>query len=43
MIYNFDNAVAPYVSYSESFEPQSGTDRDGRPFDPTEASSTKWV
>ncbi len=36
MIYNFDNGIAPYVSYSESFEPQSGTDRNGRPFDPTE-------
>ncbi|WP_253206906.1 TonB-dependent siderophore receptor [Verticiella alkaliphila] len=36
LIYNFDSGVAPYVSYSESFEPQSGTDRDGNPFDPTE-------
>ena len=36
LIYNFDNGVAPYVSYSESFEPQGGVDKDGRPFDPTE-------
>ena len=36
VIYNFDSGVAPYVSYSESFEPQSGTDRNGRPFDPLE-------
>lgn len=35
VIYNFDNGVAPYASYSESFEPQSGTDRAGDPFDPT--------
>lgn len=35
VIYNFDNGVAPYASYSESFEPQSGTDRNGDPFDPT--------
>jgi len=34
LIYNFDNGIAPYFSYSESFEPQSGTDRSGSPFDP---------
>lgn len=36
LIYNFDNGVAPYVSYSESFEPQSGTGPDDKPFDPLE-------
>ncbi|WP_083747249.1 TonB-dependent siderophore receptor [Teichococcus deserti] len=34
-VYLFDNGFAPYVSYSESFEPQSGTDRFLNPFEPT--------
>lgn len=34
-VYLFDNGFAPYVSYSESFEPQSGTDARGNQFDPT--------
>ncbi|WP_245906514.1 TonB-dependent siderophore receptor [Teichococcus aestuarii] len=34
-VYLFDSGFAPYVSYSESFEPQSGTDRFLNPFDPT--------
>ncbi|MCF8479918.1 MAG: TonB-dependent siderophore receptor [Rhodospirillum sp.] len=33
--YLFDNGLAPYVSYSESFEPTSGTDFGGGSFDPT--------
>jgi len=33
--YVFDNGVAPYVSYSESFQPQLGTDRLGATFVPT--------
>src|SRR5690606_8330477 len=36
IIYNFDNGVAPYISYAESFEPQSGTDRNNQAFDPLE-------
>ncbi|CAB3919414.1 Ferrichrome outer membrane transporter/phage receptor [Achromobacter aegrifaciens] len=35
-IYNFDNGVAPYFSYSESFEPQSGTGWQNKPFKPIE-------
>ncbi|CAB3845243.1 Ferrichrome outer membrane transporter/phage receptor [Achromobacter anxifer] len=35
-IYNFDNGVAPYFSYSESFEPQSGTGWQNAPFKPIE-------
>ncbi len=35
LVYEFDNGFAPYVSYSESFQPQAGTDRGGNPFDPT--------
>lgn len=36
LVYLFDNGLAPYVSYSESFEPQSGTGLNAKPFDPTE-------
>lgn len=36
LLYLFDNGVAPYFSYSESFEPQSGTDWNNQPFDPVE-------
>lgn len=35
-IYNFDNGLAPYLSYSESFEPVAGTDFEGAPFVPLE-------
>ena len=35
-IYNFDTGVAPYVSYSTSFQPTSvGTLLNGQPFKPT--------
>lgn len=34
LTYVFDNGIAPYVSYTESFVPQSGTDAGGNPFDP---------
>ncbi len=33
--YVFENGIAPYLSYSESFEPTSGVDFSGDPFDPT--------
>lgn len=36
LIYNFDNGLAPYVSYSESFEPQSGTGWNNATFKPIE-------
>jgi iron complex outermembrane receptor protein len=35
LAYLFDNGLAPYASYAESFEPQSGTDAQGQPFKPT--------
>lgn len=38
LVYLFDNGLAPYVSYSTSFQPQSGTTspaRGTRPFEPT--------
>ena len=34
LTYVFENGIAPYVSYAESFVPQSGTDFSGKPFDP---------
>ncbi len=33
--YKFDSGLAPYISYSTSFQPQSGSDRHGDPFVPT--------
>ena len=33
--YVFDNGIAPYISYSESFEPVSGASLDKKPFDPS--------
>lgn len=35
--YVFDNGVAPYFSYSESFIPTAGTTKEGQPFDPSRA------
>ncbi|MDP1625852.1 TonB-dependent siderophore receptor [Parvibaculum sp.] len=34
-LYTFENGIAPYISYAESFEPQSGSDFSGNPFEPT--------
>ncbi|WP_417844712.1 TonB-dependent siderophore receptor [Thalassospira sp.] len=36
-IYNFENGLAPYVSYSTSFEPQLGSNGSGEPYDPVTA------
>ena len=33
--YVFDNGVAPYFSYSESFEPVAGSTKQGKPFEPS--------
>lgn len=35
-IYNFDNGIAPYVSYTESFQPPSSSGVQGNVLDPTE-------
>ncbi|BAN95043.1 ferrichrome iron receptor [Plautia stali symbiont] len=35
--YVFDNGIAPYFSYSESFIPTAGTTVDGKPFDASRA------
>ncbi|HEX2884814.1 TonB-dependent siderophore receptor [Vineibacter terrae] len=35
LCYVSDIGIAPYVSYSTSFQPTSGTDFTGRPFDPS--------
>ncbi|WP_422026009.1 TonB-dependent siderophore receptor [Pyruvatibacter mobilis] len=40
-LYRFENGIAPYVSYAESFEPQSGTDFAGTPFKPTTGQQTE--
>lgn len=37
LIYLFDNGIAPYASYSTSFEPSTTTSSAGDPFKPTEA------
>ncbi|WP_323716965.1 TonB-dependent siderophore receptor [Paracoccus aminovorans] len=37
LLYLTDTGFAPYVSYAQSFQPETGTDWQGRPFDPTEA------
>lgn len=37
LLYLFDNGIAPYASYSTSFEPVTGTDAAGNGFVPTEA------
>lgn len=33
--YQFDNGLTPYISYAESFLPQTGTNASGNPFEPT--------
>lgn len=33
-VYQFANGIAPYGSYSHSFQPVGGLDADGRPFEP---------
>jgi iron complex outermembrane receptor protein len=35
LLYKFDNGVAPYIQYTESFQPTAGTDYLGNPFKPT--------
>ncbi|MBO0132036.1 TonB-dependent siderophore receptor [Agrobacterium sp. Rnr] len=37
LLYLFDNGIAPYASYSTSFEPSTSTGPGGTPFKPTEA------
>ena len=39
-LYLFDNGVAPYISYSESFNPNSYSDSAGNPLPPTDG--TQW-
>lgn len=35
LIYRFDNGIAPYASYAQSFFPQTGADFNNKPFVPT--------
>lgn len=37
-LYEFNNGLSPYISYSESFEPVGGTTRSGEDLKPSEAS-----
>jgi iron complex outermembrane receptor protein len=36
-MYNFDNGISPFISYAQSFEPVSGSDRLGNEFVPATA------
>ncbi|MDE8604686.1 TonB-dependent siderophore receptor [Marinomonas sp. RSW2] len=36
-LYEFDNGIAPFVSYAQSFEPITGADRNGNTFDTSTA------
>ncbi|MDD0977352.1 TonB-dependent siderophore receptor [Pseudomonas fontis] len=40
VLYLFDNGIAPYISYSESFNPNGVSDQDRKPLAPTEG--TQW-
>ncbi|WP_455920810.1 TonB-dependent siderophore receptor [Pseudomonas putida] len=40
VLYLFDNGIAPYISYSESFNPNSYSDAAGNPLPPTDG--TQW-
>lgn len=35
LVYLADNGLAPYISFSQSFEPEIGSDRQGKAFKPT--------
>jgi iron complex outermembrane receptor protein len=41
LMYSFDNGVVPYLSYSTSFQPAAGTDRQGNVFQPTTGKQTE--
>ena len=40
VLYRFDSGIAPYISYSESFNPNAYSDAAGQPLEPTEG--TQW-
>jgi iron complex outermembrane receptor protein len=42
LVYQFDNGIAPYASYSTSFQPQAGSSRVGTPFEPTRGRQTEF-
>lgn len=46
-LYTFDNGIAPYISYSTSFEPVTESSGTSTPFDPTKArqyeAGVKWA
>jgi iron complex outermembrane receptor protein len=42
LMYQFESGVSPYFSYTESFEPVTGSDLYGNRFNPTEGEQTEW-
>jgi iron complex outermembrane receptor protein len=42
LMYQFESGVSPYFSYTESFEPVTGSDLYGNRFKPTEGEQTEW-
>ena len=40
ILYEFNNGLSPYLSYSQSFEPTGGSDRNGKTFEP--ATADQW-
>ena len=41
LVYLFDNGIAPYISYAESFQPAQGQDFYGNRFEPTHGEQTE--
>ncbi|QKJ85043.1 iron complex outermembrane recepter protein [Paramixta manurensis] len=41
LLYHFDNGLAPYISYSTSFVPTSGSDFNGNAFKPTKGKQSE--
>jgi len=41
VVYLFDNGLSPYVSYAKSFEPATGTDFNGKAFNPLTGKQTE--
>lgn len=42
LMYQFDNGISPYISYSESFEANTGSDGLGGTLDPTEGEQVEF-
>ena len=42
LMYQFENGLSPYVSYTESFEPIAGTNINNQRFKPAEGEQVEW-